>query len=334
MTPVDGVPHRVHCDRITFGEVPVTSVGLVLGGGGVTGMAYHVGTLLALELDLGWDPRTADVLVGTSAGSVVGALIRAGLDMDDLAAWASDVPARSDRHHLRDAVDRVDDVGFTLARRGLHSKPGTSLPSLLRTILDVGVLDGFPALVEVGQLFDGWPADPLLIPAVRAVGGARVVFGRDSTPSVSLALAASCAIPLLFRPVWVAGDLYVDGGVHSPTNADILIGQSVDLAVILSPMTGSARDSRRGCDGPIRALARARLAREVRALEAAGIDTLVFEPDPTTVRAAGWNLLNRARVGAVVRASFLSALDARASNAERAGLIDRLRTTRLARVPA
>jgi len=224
---------RVRSDPLTIGGAPVTSVGLVLGGGGLTGMAYHVGTLLALELDLGWDPRTADVVVGTSAGSVVGALLRAGLDMDDLAAWAADVPARSDRHHLREVVDRVDDAGLRLARPGLHSNPAASLPHLLRTIFDVGLLDGFPALAEVGGLFRRWPIDRLLIPAVRAVGGSRVVFGRDIAPSVSQALAASCAIPVLFRPVWVAGDLYMDGGLHSPTNADVLIGESVDLAVIL-----------------------------------------------------------------------------------------------------
>jgi NTE family protein len=224
-------------------------------------------------------------------------------------------------------------VGLRLARPGLHSNPAASLPHLLRTIFDVGLLDGFPALAEVGGLFRRWPIDRLLIPAVRAVGGSRVVFGRDIAPSVSQALAASCAIPVLFRPVWVAGDLYMDGGLHSPTNADVLIGESVDLAVILSPMTGSALGSRRR-DGPLRAVARARLAREVRALESAGIQTLVFEPDAATVRAAGWNVLSRARVRAVVRASFLSALDSRSSTAERAELIDRLRTTRLSRRPA
>ena len=72
-------------------------VGLVLGAGGAAGAAYHAGALLALQVDTGWDPRTADVIVGTSIGSIVASLLRAGLSTDDLAAWGSGVeplPAR------------------------------------------------------------------------------------------------------------------------------------------------------------------------------------------------------------------------------------------------
>src|SRR6478735_9602223 len=64
-------------------------IGLVLGAGGTTGAAFHAGALLALEQDLGWDPREADIIVGSSAGSIVGALLRAGLTTDDLAAWGA-----------------------------------------------------------------------------------------------------------------------------------------------------------------------------------------------------------------------------------------------------
>ena len=65
-------------------------VGLVLGGGGIAGMAFHAGVLLVLHHDLGWDARGADVVVGTSAGSIVGASLRAGVAPEDLAAWATD----------------------------------------------------------------------------------------------------------------------------------------------------------------------------------------------------------------------------------------------------
>ena len=53
-------------------------IGLVLGAGGVIGHAFHAGVLAALADDTGWDPRRADVIVGTSAGSIAGALLRAG----------------------------------------------------------------------------------------------------------------------------------------------------------------------------------------------------------------------------------------------------------------
>ena len=67
-------------------------VGLVLGAGGVVGQAYHSGVLAALEHDLGWDPRTAEVIVGTSAGSITGALLRNGVPASELAAWSVRAP--------------------------------------------------------------------------------------------------------------------------------------------------------------------------------------------------------------------------------------------------
>jgi NTE family protein len=67
-------------------------VGLVLGAGGVVGQAYHAGVLAALEQDLGWDPRTADVIVGSSAGSVTGTLLRLGVPASDLASYAVESP--------------------------------------------------------------------------------------------------------------------------------------------------------------------------------------------------------------------------------------------------
>jgi len=70
----------------------VPRIGLVLGAGGVVGQAYHAGVLAALEHDLGWDPRTADVIVGSSAGSVTGSLLRLGVPAADLAAWAVEAP--------------------------------------------------------------------------------------------------------------------------------------------------------------------------------------------------------------------------------------------------
>src|SRR6478672_1884140 len=70
-------------------------VGLVLGGGGAVGAAYHAGALAALEHDLGWDARNADVILGTSAGSLVGALLRLGVPATDLAALTVGAPALS-----------------------------------------------------------------------------------------------------------------------------------------------------------------------------------------------------------------------------------------------
>src|SRR5688572_7228447 len=79
-------------------------VGLVLGAGGVAGQAYHAGVLAALEHDLGWDPRTADVIVGTSAGSVTGTLLRLGMKAEDLAAAAVEAPLSIDAEQMLGAL--------------------------------------------------------------------------------------------------------------------------------------------------------------------------------------------------------------------------------------
>ena len=84
-------------------------VGLVLGGGGVVGIAYHAASLAAIEHDLGWDPRSADVIVGTSAGALVGALLRRGVPASDLAGVTVGAAARSSPPGFADALrDRPD----------------------------------------------------------------------------------------------------------------------------------------------------------------------------------------------------------------------------------
>src|SRR3712207_7846527 len=79
-------------------------VGLVLGAGGIVGQAYHAGVLAALEHDLGWDPRTADLIVGSSAGSVTGAALRLGVPASDLAAFAVEVPLSDEGAPLMEAL--------------------------------------------------------------------------------------------------------------------------------------------------------------------------------------------------------------------------------------
>src|SRR5688500_11170147 len=82
----------------------MTRIGLVLGAGGTVGQAYQAGVLAALEHDLGWDPRTADIIVGTSAGSVTGSLLRLGVPAADLAAWAVRAPLSMESRELQDLL--------------------------------------------------------------------------------------------------------------------------------------------------------------------------------------------------------------------------------------
>lgn len=132
-------------------------VGLVLGAGGVAGGAFHAGVLAAIAEATGWDPRRATVVVGTSAGSITGASLMAGLSAADL-------------------------------------------------------------------------------------------------------------IPGFYRPVSIDGELFVDGGAHSPTNADVLAGLGLDLVVVSSPMSVAGPGLRLALDQPVRRWSRLVLETEAHRL--------------------------------------------------------------------
>ena len=102
-------------------------IGLVLGAGGIVGQAYHAGVLAALEHDLGWDPRTADVIVGSSAGSLTGALLRLGVPASDLAAYAVEAPLSVESEDLVTRLGGRDEPpAFAAPRRSACSGPGAS----------------------------------------------------------------------------------------------------------------------------------------------------------------------------------------------------------------
>jgi NTE family protein len=153
-----------------------------------------------------------------------------------------------------------------------------------------------------------WPEPALWICAVHRHDGRRVVFGRPGTPPapIHLAVAASCAVPGYFAPVRIGRHTYVDGGVHSPTNAALLRGCGLHLAVIVSPMSGPAGSPWNVYAASRRHAARL-LRREVQALEAAGVRTVVFTPGPAEQEVMGDDMMSRRRLDEVIQQSFLAA---------------------------
>jgi NTE family protein len=191
------------------------------------------------------------------------------------------------------------------------------------TLLPHGWINAAPSLERVGDLLDDWPRRSLWITAVRTSDARRVVFGRDRidvTPG--RAIAASCAIPAFYRPVTIAGHRYIDGGAHSPTNADLLVGAGVDAAIVLSPMSGQRRALGRRPDRVLRSLFGRRLRTECAALERAGIEVHIFEPDAAALTVMGVNALDRGRSPAVLGASFLGAGSQIADNEPLRRLLD------------
>jgi NTE family protein len=297
-------------------------VGLVLGAGGVVGQAYHAGVLAALEHDLGWDPRTADVIVGTSAGSVTGSLLRLGMKAEDLAAAAVEAPLSFDGEQVLGPLADDDRPEFPplvwrdllrpwrapspalvarMLRRPFAVRPGLALATLLPT----GEIDLAVHTDKLTELHGTDLPDGLLICAARRRDGARTVFGRPGAPRASLAeaVAASCAIPGYFRPIEVEGIEYFDGGVHSPTNADVLRDADLDLVLVISPMSAAGGWARTP-DALFRRASHRRLEREAEKLRAAGTRVVTFEPRGRSLRAMGLHMMATDRADRVVQAAL------------------------------
>ena len=153
-----------------------------------------------------------------------------------------------------------------------------------------------------------WPTDRLWICAVRMDDAHRVVFGRPDAPEIDVATAvgASSAIPGFFAPVTIHGRRYVDGGVHSPTNADVLRRESLDLVIVSSPMSISANASKRKPSRALRGHFRARLGQEVRKLRRAGIEVLTFQPSEDDLGVMGNQTMDPGRLGTVVAQARVS----------------------------
>jgi NTE family protein len=295
-------------------------IGLVLGGGGILGGAWLVGALHALVEAADWNPTSADYIVGTSAGSVVAAMTGEG------------VPPWFLVHHQRggSVEGMTDKFGEPLrhadeeSRRfitwsGQVPRPVLGSPHLvLRAALTPWKYPPFAALTgwigrgflstdEIGRLVrsfvpTGWSSHPnLWIVALDYKTGHRVVFGRPGSPRAHLdeAVQASCAIPGLYKPVRIDGRLYVDGGVWSPSNLDLLATEDLDLVIALNPMSslqpGLPTTIIERVERRVRSLSGRRLGREAKKLADKGVELLLVQPTEADLDAMGVNLMDPTR---------------------------------------
>jgi NTE family protein len=297
-------------------------IGLVLGAGGVVGQAYQAGVLAALERETGWNPRDASIVVGTSAGSVTGAALRLGVPATDLAASLYGAPtSRRGGAILRRILP--DDAGplptpsmLSLLRPWGVPSPALIVRALRRPLAfrpDVAAMTLVPrGQIDISERARGldvhigarWP-DGLRICAVRRTDGGRVVFGRPGAPATRLAPAvlASCAIPGYFTPVTIDGTEYVDGGVHSATNADVLKTEGLDLVVVVSSLS-AAHGAANGVDGWLRRTVHRRVEREIARLEEAGTAVISLEPGTAARRIMGLRAMDEDRGPAVIEAAY------------------------------
>ncbi|HUY64368.1 MAG TPA: patatin-like phospholipase family protein [Acidimicrobiales bacterium] len=286
-------------------------IGLVLGAGGVAGVAFHSGVLAALAEELGWDPRRAELVVGTSAGSVTAAGLRAGVSAADLLARATSgslsaegaaIMSRSDAAvttrlspppaRLPTGWPAAPAVVLAAGRRPWRVRPGAVVAGLMPpgAVPTAAIAEGVEALFPAG-----WPGRATWICAVRLDTGRLTVFGRTGAPPAPMgqAVAASCAIPGYFAPVPIDGARYVDGGAHSLTNLAKVRSEGLDLVVVSAPMA-RAGARRPGLGAVARDAMRLQLALEAGRVRRGGTPVIAFAPTPEDQRAMGRNPMDPA----------------------------------------
>ena len=261
---------------------------LVLGAGGTSGAAFIAGVLLALATDHDVDLANASHLVGTSASSVVATLISMGLGGDDMAAvvartpqWLSPIGGSHDLKFGDElpTVPKLRNLMRPMGPRDIARSARLAASRRYRALwlhcLRPGTFDLTQQLPFIPEL--AWPSQGILsICCTDAATGQRVVYERESAVGLSDAVSASCAVPGIMRPVRIDDRVLVDGGVVSPSNADVALGDGESpLTVVVSPMSGTGARSAIGRASSM--FASSRLMSELRRSDTSG-GVLVIEP--------------------------------------------------------
>ncbi|MFI5532112.1 patatin-like phospholipase family protein [Kitasatospora sp. NPDC051853] len=266
---------------------------LVLGPGGPVGTAWAAGLVHGL-LRAGVDLDAADLIVGTSAGAIVGAVLATGQDPGRL-----ETPVRAEGHRVPVDHARMGEAFAVLGDRTLEPEEARRRVGQLALggvdpRAEEALLAGRAALIGARE----WPERRLVITAVEAGTGEPVAWDRDSGAPLVHAVAASSAFPGAAPPPEVDGRRYMDGALRAGVNADLAAGART--LVVVAPM---AHLSPPGV-----------LEGQVAAVGARTTETI--GPDPASVEAFGPDLGDVTVWGPAYRAGV----------AQAAGSADRLRS--------
>jgi len=294
----------------------------------VLGASWAVGALQSIQDVRGIDPRAFDIIVGTSAGSVLGALLAAGTSVDALRDHQFGIPItdgplagyswdyETATGGPRPSMPRLRGPGSvklmaSSLRHGLRMPPTAVLSAFMP--LGSGSLDRVGHLVDAVTPMGEWSPHPnLWIVALDYESGRRVVFGRDDAPHVGLAEAvmASCAIPGWFEPVTVGDRTYIDGGAWSATSADVVSGADLDEVYVVAPMVSFEADEPDGLLSRLERRWRGSVTRrclgEVAELESKGTQVTVLGPGPDDLEAMGGNIMDGRRRLRVLETSLIT----------------------------
>jgi NTE family protein len=255
---------------------------LVLGGGGVAGVAWELGIIIGLH-DAGVDVRGADLIIGTSAGSVVAAQIASGTDLASLfAAQLTPVEQTKERMVAFDAAQMIEAFQQAIAEASPDSKAIRARIGAYALKAPTIAEAERRAVIESRLPVHTWSEQRLLLVAVDTETGEEYFMDRESGVSLVDAVTASCAVPGVWPPVTIAGRRYMDGGARSATNADLAKGY--ERVLILNPMGANANAFGTGT-GP---------EAEATSLEREGSQVLLIVADAASATAMSINPLNPA----------------------------------------
>jgi len=238
----------------------------------------------------GFDARNAALIVGTSAGSVTAVGLRAGTSPVDRAAHHRGEPMSPQGEEIMARIQTPwseTDEGWQLTPMSPRMSARAVWPPweidpvrFAFGVLPRGRRSAESLSARISELHPTpWPIHPTWVVAVRTTDGNRVVFGRDDiAATIGDAVQASCAVPGIYRPKKIGRREFVDGGLHSSTNADLVAPLGFDVVIVSSVMT--ATDSARNwVTDPARAWFSRKLDSEVDTIRRAGTPVLVVQPD-------------------------------------------------------
>ena len=307
---------------------------VVLGAGGTVGIAYHAGVAKALA-DAGVHPADADLVVGTSAGSVMGSIVRSGHDLETVWSMARDNrhPFREDEPAFRPDVifkqawrtpmglaRRLVGSGYVLQRSAMRWPP-MSPPLSLQRWYRAGMASTSEQRAElVGWTGEDWPERDLWLCTVDIVTGRRMVLGQPGNPRPALpdAVRAASAVPGLYPPVRIGRRMLVDGAAHSSTNVDVAVAAGAERIVVAAPLAFDHDDPPPLHLRAMRELFDRKLERELAAARSAGVDVLVLRPNARQAGVQGLNLMRQDGHSEVAELAYLDTASTLRTEAGRA----------------
>jgi NTE family protein len=281
---------------------------LVLSGGGPVGIAWEsglMGGLAAAGLDLG----QADFIMGTSAGSFVGARLAMGTSAEALAApflamnEAAPPPLPSGAGDAKPEASAPPNTSLLMRRLEQAQGQGKSAEAVRAEIgafaLQAETVSEEAFIRSFGRFLselpdDAWPEKGYACTAVDALDGSFHLWTRDSKVGLARAVASSCSVPGVYPPITINGRRYIDGGMRSGTCADKAVGYERVVVVSI----------RAGATGPLAERAKERLDAEIKVLTDAGAKVEVIYPDEASIASFGANMMDARRRPAAAKAGY------------------------------